>query len=119
MLQTGKGYSTGSPCCTNGLPNFLIKADGLSKALDIRERAIRERRQFGREPKRLDSLADPTFRSFWNVPAALHAARAGNRAALEYFLQGAAFYQHAPANALDQGLHASTLCADTPAPSDS
>jgi pimeloyl-ACP methyl ester carboxylesterase len=59
-----------------------------------------------------DSLVDPTFRTFWNVPDALHAARDGSRAALAYFLQSAAFYQRAPASALDQGLHASALCAD-------
>src|SRR3954447_10596329 len=33
-----------------------------------------------------DSIADPTFRTFWNVPAALHAARHGNRKPLNRFL---------------------------------
>jgi len=60
-----------------------------------------------------DSIADPTYRKFWNVPAALHAARDGNRKRLDKFLAAASFYQRdTPAAALDQGLHASTLCAD-------
>jgi len=60
-----------------------------------------------------DSIADPTFRTFWNVPAALHAARRGNRKPLDQFLAAAAhFQQDTPAAALDQGLHASALCAD-------
>jgi pimeloyl-ACP methyl ester carboxylesterase len=60
-----------------------------------------------------DSIADPTYRRFWNVPAALHAARAGNRSRLDTFLAAAATYQRdTPAAALDQGLHASALCAD-------
>lgn len=60
-----------------------------------------------------DSIADPTYRTVWNVPAALHAARLGNRAALDRFLAAASAYQRdTPAAALDQGLHASALCAD-------
>jgi pimeloyl-ACP methyl ester carboxylesterase len=60
-----------------------------------------------------DSIADPTFRKFWDVPAALHAARRGNRTALDRFLAAAAHFQRdTPAAALDQGLHASALCAD-------
>jgi pimeloyl-ACP methyl ester carboxylesterase len=60
-----------------------------------------------------DSIADPTFRRFWNVPAALHAAREGNRARLHAFLAAASREQRRwPASALDQGLHASALCAD-------
>jgi pimeloyl-ACP methyl ester carboxylesterase len=59
-----------------------------------------------------DSIADPTYRKFWNVPAALHAARHGNRKQLDSFLAAALHYQRYPANLLDQGLHASTLCAD-------
>jgi pimeloyl-ACP methyl ester carboxylesterase len=60
-----------------------------------------------------DSIADPTYRTFWNVPAALHAARGGNRKRLDAFLAAAAAYQrNTPAAALDQGLHASALCAD-------
>ncbi|HEU5215029.1 MAG TPA: alpha/beta fold hydrolase [Gaiellaceae bacterium] len=60
-----------------------------------------------------DSIADPTYRTVWNVPAALHAARLGKRAALDRFLAAASAYQRdTPAAALDQGLHASALCAD-------
>ena len=60
-----------------------------------------------------DSIADPTYRKIWNVPAALHAARRGNRKPLNRFLTDASDYQRAtPAAALDQGLHASALCAD-------
>jgi len=59
-----------------------------------------------------DSIADPTYRKFWNVPAALHAARRGHRKQLDRFLAAAARYQRYPASLLDQGLHASTLCAD-------
>jgi pimeloyl-ACP methyl ester carboxylesterase len=60
-----------------------------------------------------DSIADPTYRKFWNVPAALHAARRSDRAPLNEFLGAAASYQRdTPAAALDQGLHASALCAD-------
>ena len=60
-----------------------------------------------------DSIADPTYRTFWNVPAALAAARRGNRARLNAFLSAASLYQRdTPAAALDQGLHASALCAD-------
>ncbi|HKU56286.1 MAG TPA: alpha/beta fold hydrolase [Gaiellaceae bacterium] len=60
-----------------------------------------------------DSIADPTFRTLWNVPAALQAARKGNRSRLDAFLAAASRYQRdTPAAALDQGLHASTLCAD-------
>ena len=60
-----------------------------------------------------DSIADPTYRKFWNVPAALHAARDGSRKQLDQFLAAASHYQRdTPAAALDQGLHASALCAD-------
>jgi pimeloyl-ACP methyl ester carboxylesterase len=59
-----------------------------------------------------DSIADPTYRKYWNVPAALRAARHGNRKRLDTFLAAARHYQRYPANLLDQGLHASTLCAD-------
>ncbi len=60
-----------------------------------------------------DSIADPTYRKFWNVPAALHAARHGNRTQLHRFLAAAALFQRdTPAAALDQGLHASALCGD-------
>jgi pimeloyl-ACP methyl ester carboxylesterase len=59
-----------------------------------------------------DSIADPTYRRFWDVPRALHAARGGSMGALNAFLTAARRYQRAPAAALDQGLHASALCAD-------
>jgi pimeloyl-ACP methyl ester carboxylesterase len=59
-----------------------------------------------------DSIADPTYRKFWNVPAALHAAARGHRKQLDRFLAAARHYQRYPASLLDQGLHASALCAD-------
>jgi hypothetical protein len=59
-----------------------------------------------------DSIADPTYRTYWNVPSALHAARDGNRKQLDRFLAAALRFQRWPASQLDQGLHASTLCAD-------
>jgi pimeloyl-ACP methyl ester carboxylesterase len=60
-----------------------------------------------------DSIADPTYRKYWNVPAALHAARRGNRKRLHRFLAAASYYQRQTTAAeLDQGLHASALCAD-------
>jgi pimeloyl-ACP methyl ester carboxylesterase len=59
-----------------------------------------------------DSIADPTYSKFWNVPAALHAAARGHRKQLDRFLAAALRYQRYPASLLDQGLHASTLCAD-------
>jgi pimeloyl-ACP methyl ester carboxylesterase len=59
-----------------------------------------------------DSIADPTYRKYWNVPAALHAAARGNRKPLNRFLAAALRYQRWPASLLDQGLHASALCAD-------
>ena len=60
-----------------------------------------------------DSIADPTYRKYWNVPAALHAASRGHRKQLDRFLAAASHYQRqwGPAQ-LDQGLHASALCAD-------
>jgi pimeloyl-ACP methyl ester carboxylesterase len=59
-----------------------------------------------------DSIADPTYRSFWNVPAALHAAARGHRQRLDAFLAAASHFQRYPASLLDQGLHASALCGD-------
>jgi pimeloyl-ACP methyl ester carboxylesterase len=60
-----------------------------------------------------DSIADPTYHLYWDVPAALRAARHGNRKPLDRFLAAASSYQrNTPAAALDQGLHASALCAD-------
>jgi pimeloyl-ACP methyl ester carboxylesterase len=46
------------------------------------------------------------------VPAALHAASRGHRQQLNRFLAAALRYQRWPASLLDQGLHASALCAD-------
>jgi pimeloyl-ACP methyl ester carboxylesterase len=59
-----------------------------------------------------DSLVDPTFRTVFDVPALLHEARSGHRAPLDAFLRTAHAWDEAPAEALDQGLHASALCAD-------
>ncbi len=60
-----------------------------------------------------DSIVDPTYRTDWDVPAALHEARMGDRKLLDFFLAAAAANQAGvPAQALDQGLHASALCAD-------
>lgn len=59
-----------------------------------------------------DSIADPTYRKYWDVPAALHSASHGNLKQLDVFLAAAKHYQRYPARLLDQGLHASTLCAD-------
>ena len=43
-----------------------------------------------------DSIADPTYRKYWNVPAALHAASRGNRKQLDRFLAAALHYQRCP-----------------------
>jgi pimeloyl-ACP methyl ester carboxylesterase len=59
-----------------------------------------------------DSLVDPTFRTVFDVPVLLHDARSGHRASLDAFLRTAHAWDRAPADALDQGLHASALCAD-------
>jgi len=60
-----------------------------------------------------DSIVDPTYRTFWDVPGALHAAREGDRTQLDAFLTAAASDQGSvTAQELDQGLHASALCAD-------
>jgi pimeloyl-ACP methyl ester carboxylesterase len=58
------------------------------------------------------SIADPTYTGFFDVPKLLRAARAGSTAQLETFLQVARDSQTALATQLDQGLHASALCAD-------
>ena len=50
-----------------------------------------------------DSNADPTYRKYWNVPAALHAASRGNQQQLNTFLAAARHFQKYPANLLDQG----------------
>jgi pimeloyl-ACP methyl ester carboxylesterase len=60
-----------------------------------------------------DSIADPTYRKYWDVPSALRSAAHGDRGALDNFLGAAQYYQGTTkASALDQGLHASALCAD-------
>ena len=49
-------------------------------------------------------------------PGALHAARMGNRVALERLVAAFGPDPRTPAEALSQGLHASALCADNPMP---
>ena len=60
----------------------------------------------------LESIVDPTFRSTFDLPRMLHAAAHGNPAELLQFLTIAKGWEKTPAQALDQGLHASALCAD-------
>ncbi|HET7137461.1 MAG TPA: alpha/beta fold hydrolase [Gaiellaceae bacterium] len=74
-------------------------------------------RRYRSGPRLLDaltvlSIADPTYRTLIDVPAALHAAARGDRSSLDLWLRTARAWQAAPATALDQGLHASALCAD-------
>jgi pimeloyl-ACP methyl ester carboxylesterase len=59
-----------------------------------------------------DSIVDPTYRVYFDVPQALHAARNGSPGLLESFISSMHAGDAAPADALDQGLHASALCAD-------
>ena len=59
-----------------------------------------------------DSIADPTYRRLYDVPGVLRAARNGDPSQLRSFLAGMHAGDATPAQALDQGLHASTLCAD-------
>ncbi|HST13574.1 MAG TPA: alpha/beta hydrolase [Gaiellaceae bacterium] len=59
-----------------------------------------------------DSIVDPTYRVYFGVRAALRAARIGNPALLQSFVRAMHTGGAAPADALDQGLHASALCAD-------
>lgn len=54
--------------------------------------------------------------SFAGVPAALHSARLGDPAPLEAIVGPLESGDTTPADELSQGLHASTLCADTPFP---
>ncbi len=68
-------------------------------------------------PKLLDaltfeSIVDPTFVATTDVPAALHAAAKGDLTALNQFLATVHADEAFPASELDQGLHASALCAD-------
>jgi pimeloyl-ACP methyl ester carboxylesterase len=58
------------------------------------------------------SIVDPTYRMSFDLPRLLHEARGGNLAGLNSFLATAHRWNEAPAAALDQGLHASALCAD-------
>jgi pimeloyl-ACP methyl ester carboxylesterase len=59
------------------------------------------------------SVFDPTYSG---TNSALHAAREGNLAPLDTLLRGIRAGDRAPAAALSQGLHASTLCEDLPFP---
>jgi pimeloyl-ACP methyl ester carboxylesterase len=59
------------------------------------------------------SIVDPTFKG---VPEALHGAARGDPAALDRLVSGLRQGDDTSAGELSQGLHASTLCADTPAP---
>jgi pimeloyl-ACP methyl ester carboxylesterase len=59
-----------------------------------------------------DSIVDPTYKLYFDVPRALHAARKGAPGLLESFVVSMHSGGAAPADALDQGLHASALCAD-------
>jgi pimeloyl-ACP methyl ester carboxylesterase len=59
-----------------------------------------------------DSIADPTYRQLFDVGRILHLARNGTPGPLESFIAGMHAGDSAPADALDQGLHASALCAD-------
>jgi pimeloyl-ACP methyl ester carboxylesterase len=75
-------------------------------------------RRFGDGAELLDalvtlSIVDPNFRG---VPEALHRARLGDPAALDRLVSGLRRGDDTTAGQLSQGLHASTLCADTPAP---
>jgi len=58
------------------------------------------------------SIIDPTYRSVFDVPAILRDARRGRTTQLVSFLQQVHQLQSGPAPFLDQGLHASALCAD-------
>src|SRR5207248_2490149 len=59
-----------------------------------------------------DSIVDPTYKTVFDVPQALRAARNGAPGLLESFIASMHAGDAAPAAALDQGLHASALCAD-------
>ncbi|HEU5362465.1 MAG TPA: alpha/beta fold hydrolase [Gaiellaceae bacterium] len=74
-------------------------------------------RRYRNGPRLLDaltvlSIADPTYRTLIDVPEALHAAARGDRLSLDLWLRAARTWQTAQPKDLDQGLHASTLCAD-------
>jgi pimeloyl-ACP methyl ester carboxylesterase len=59
-----------------------------------------------------DSIVDPTYKTVFDIPAALRAARNGAPGLLESFIASMHAGDQAPPEALDQGLHASTLCGD-------
>jgi pimeloyl-ACP methyl ester carboxylesterase len=59
-----------------------------------------------------DSIVDPTYKLYFDVPQALRNARNGAPGLLESFIVSMHTGGAAPADALDQGLHASALCAD-------
>ena len=59
-----------------------------------------------------DSIVDPTYQLVFDIPAALHAARNGAPGQIESFIASMHADDQAPAEALDQGLHASALCGD-------
>jgi pimeloyl-ACP methyl ester carboxylesterase len=61
----------------------------------------------------VDAVIDP---SYTGVPEALHAARRGSWRALDELLARLGPETALPARLLSQGLHASTLCADSPMP---
>ena len=71
-------------------------------------------------PQLLDALvADSVaFPSFPGVLATLHAAASGHTAGLARFMKAVKVGDAAPAEALSQGLHESTLCLDLPRPWD-
>jgi pimeloyl-ACP methyl ester carboxylesterase len=58
------------------------------------------------------SIVDPTYRTSFDVPRLLQEARGGNLIGLNSFLATAHRWNETPAAELDQGLHASALCAD-------
>jgi pimeloyl-ACP methyl ester carboxylesterase len=61
----------------------------------------------------LESIVDPSFRrSGFDVPRLLADAAAGHPEDLLHFLAVTRGWERTPASALDQGLHASALCAD-------
>jgi pimeloyl-ACP methyl ester carboxylesterase len=59
------------------------------------------------------SIGVPQLRA---VPGILHRARQGDVDPLTRLLRAVRAAEHAPASLLSQGLHAATLCADSPAP---
>jgi pimeloyl-ACP methyl ester carboxylesterase len=69
-------------------------------------------------PVLLDALVELSViaPSFTGVPAALHAAREGDPTPLQAIVGPVESGDQTTAGELSQGLHASTLCADTPLP---